>query len=116
MVEAAGVAIARSAIACHRGELLPHDLYEIWAQEPREATRSTMLDLLDLCAAVAVAGGDLDEARRMVELAPDEDERYLKTASELLEHGSQGAALSVVHRARLRSPSPNERARLARTA
>lgn len=102
--EAAAVAIARSAIARYRGELLPHDLYEIWAQEPREATRSTMLDLLDLCAAAAVAGGDLDEARRMVErmveLAPDEDERYLKTASELLEHGSKGAALSVLHRAR----------------
>ena len=102
--EAAAVAIARSAAARYRGELLPHDLYEIWAQEPREATRSTMLDLLDLCAAAAVGGGDLDEARRiverMVELAPDEDERYLKTASALLEHGSKGAALSVLHRAR----------------
>jgi len=36
----------------------------------------------------------------MVELAPEEDERYLKTASALLEHASKGAALSVLHRAR----------------
>ncbi len=102
--EATAAAVARSAIARYRGELLPEDLYEDWTQEQREATRSTMLDLLDLCAETAAAAGDLDEARRMVErmveLAPEEDERYLKTASSLLEHASRGAALSVLHRAR----------------
>jgi DNA-binding SARP family transcriptional activator len=97
--------VARPQTSRYRGELLPHDLYEIWAQEPQEATRSTMLDLLDLCAAAAaVGGGDLDEARRIVEriveLAPEEDERCRKTASVLLEHGSKGAALSVLHRPR----------------
>ena len=106
--EATAAAVARSAIARYRGELLPEDLYEDWTQEQREATRSTMLDLLDLCAETAAAAGDLDEARRMVErmveLAPEEDERYLKTASSLLEHASRGAALSVLHGPGSRSP------------
>jgi DNA-binding SARP family transcriptional activator len=100
----AAVALARSAIARYRGDLLPHDLYEIWADAPREDTRRTMLDLLDLCAAAAAERGDLDEARRMVErtieLAPYDDDRYLKVASILHEQGRRGAALSVLRRAR----------------
>jgi DNA-binding SARP family transcriptional activator len=62
-----------------------------------------MLDLLDLCASAAAKSGDLDEARRVVErtieLAPYDDERYLKAASLLLEQGRRGAALAVVRRA-----------------
>ena len=46
----AAVALARSAIARYRGDLLLHDLYEDWADVAREDTRRTMLDLLDLCA------------------------------------------------------------------
>ncbi|HUB76890.1 MAG TPA: BTAD domain-containing putative transcriptional regulator, partial [Solirubrobacteraceae bacterium] len=101
----AAVAAARCAVARYGGPLLPHDLYDDWADEPRERARRTMLDLLDLCAAAAADRGDLDEARRMVErtveLAPDEDERYLRTAATLLEQGRKGAALSVIARARL---------------
>ncbi|HJS94878.1 MAG TPA: BTAD domain-containing putative transcriptional regulator, partial [Solirubrobacteraceae bacterium] len=100
----AAVAIARSAIARYRGDVLPHDLYEEWADAPREDARRTMLDLLDLCSAAAAQRGDLDEARRMVErtieLAPYEDDRYLKVASILHEQGRRGAALSVLRRAR----------------
>jgi ATP/maltotriose-dependent transcriptional regulator MalT len=100
----AAVAVARSAIARSRGDLLPTDLYEDWANAPREDARRTMLDLLDLCAAAAAQRGDLDEARRMVErtieLAPYEDDRYLKVASILHEQGRRGAALSVLRRAR----------------
>jgi DNA-binding SARP family transcriptional activator len=63
-----------------------------------------MLDLLDLCAASAAERSDLDELRRVVErtieLAPYDDERYLKAASVLLEQGRKGAALTVVRRAR----------------
>jgi hypothetical protein len=81
---AAAVAIARSAIARYRGRLLPHDAYEPWIEEPREAARRAMLDLLDLCAEVAVERGDLDEARQMVErtieLAPYEDDRCTSVA------------------------------------
>jgi DNA-binding SARP family transcriptional activator len=98
------VAVARSAISRYRGDLLPDDLYTEWAERPREHARRRMLELLDLCADVAVQGGDLDEARRVVELsidlAPYDEERYLKAAVALLEQGRRGAALSVVARAR----------------
>ncbi len=100
----AAAAIARSAIARYRGPLLQADPYEAWAQEPREAAQRTMLELLDLCAAAAAGKGDLDEARRFVErtieLAPYEDDRYLKVALILHEQGRKGAALSVLRRAR----------------
>jgi len=100
----AAVALARSAIARYRGDLLPHDLYEDWADGPREDARRTMLDLLDLCAAAAAERGDLDEARRIVErtieIAPYDDDRYLKVASILHEQGRRGAALAVLRRAR----------------
>jgi DNA-binding SARP family transcriptional activator len=63
-----------------------------------------MLDLLDLCAEAAVERSDLDEARRMVqrtiELAPYEDDRYLRVAQILKEQGRHGAALSVIRSAR----------------
>jgi DNA-binding SARP family transcriptional activator len=98
------VAVARSAISRYRGDLLPDDLYTEWAERPREHARRRMLELLDLCADVAVKRGDLDEARRVVELsidlAPYDEERYLKAAVALLEQGRRGAALSVVARAR----------------
>jgi DNA-binding SARP family transcriptional activator len=102
--EAAAVAIARSAVARYRGDLLPHDLYEEWADEPRETARRSMLDVLDLCAAAAAERGDLDEARRIVDraiaLAPYDEARYLNVASILRDQGRKGAALAVLHRAR----------------
>jgi LuxR family transcriptional regulator, maltose regulon positive regulatory protein len=100
----AAVAVAQSAIARYRGELLPDDPYEPWADEPREAARRLMLDLLDLCATAAARRGDLDEARRMVErsleIAPLEEHRYLRVARILRDQGREGAALSVLRRAR----------------
>jgi DNA-binding SARP family transcriptional activator len=100
----AAVALAGSAIARYRGDLLPDDAYEDWADAPREATRRTMLDLLDLCAEAAARRGDLDESRRLVqrtiELAPYEDDRYLRVAAILQAQGRRGAALSVIRRAR----------------
>jgi DNA-binding SARP family transcriptional activator len=63
-----------------------------------------MLDVLDLCATEAARQGNLDEARRMVErsleLAPYEDDRYLRVAEILQEQGRRGAALSVLRRAK----------------
>ncbi len=100
----AAVALAGSAIARYQGDLLPHDLYEEWADGPREAARRTMVEVLDLCARAAAERGDLDEARRMVErtieLAPYEDDRYLRVAAILREQGRRGAAISVLRRAR----------------
>jgi DNA-binding SARP family transcriptional activator len=101
---ALAVAVARAAIARYRGDLLAGDPYEEWAELPREHTRRTMLRLLDLCADAAAQRGDLDETRRILELtidlAPYDDERYLRTASTLLEQDRRGAALTVVRRAR----------------
>jgi len=51
-----------------------------------------------------VERSDLDELRRLVErtieLAPYDYERYLKAASALVDQGRNGAALTVVRRAR----------------
>jgi DNA-binding SARP family transcriptional activator/ATP/maltotriose-dependent transcriptional regulator MalT len=98
------VARARAAITRYRGEVLPEDPYEEWTVRPRDRARRTMLQLLDLCADVAAARGDLDEMRRVVEMtidfAPYEDERYLRAASVLVEQGRRGAALAVIRRAR----------------
>jgi DNA-binding SARP family transcriptional activator/ATP/maltotriose-dependent transcriptional regulator MalT len=97
-------AVARSAIARYRGELLPEDPYVPWATGPRESARRLVLQLLDLCADAATSRGDLDEVRRVVEmtidLAPYDDERYLRAAATLLSQGRRGAALTVVRRAR----------------
>jgi DNA-binding SARP family transcriptional activator len=96
--------IARGAIVRYRGEALLEDLYEDWAEAPREQARQTMLDLLDLCETEAAQRGDLDGVRRLVErtieLAPYDDYRYLRAASTLLHQGRRGEALSVVKRAR----------------
>jgi DNA-binding SARP family transcriptional activator len=101
---AAAVAVARSAIARYRGDVLPHDLYEEWAAEARDDARRTMLELLDLCAEAAAKRGDLDETRRLVErtieLAPYDEGRYLSVATILRDQGRRGAALSVLQRAR----------------
>lgn len=101
---ALAAAVARSAISRYRGDVLPDDLYEEWAERAREHARRTMLRLLDLCADAAAERGDLDETRRVIELtidlAPYDDERYLRAATALLEQGRRGAALTVVRRAR----------------
>ncbi|HTV10824.1 MAG TPA: BTAD domain-containing putative transcriptional regulator [Acidimicrobiales bacterium] len=97
-------AIAKGAMAIYRGEVLPEDRYEDWAEKARQKARVAMLELLDLCAGDAAKRGDLDELRRTVErtieLAPYDDVRYLRAAGALLQQGRRGEALSVVDRAR----------------
>jgi len=101
---ALATAVARGAMAAYRGDVLPEDRYEDWAEKPRQNARAVMLDLLDLCTTEATRRGDLDSLRRTVEkaieFAPYDDARYLRAASALLEQGRRGEALSVVHRAR----------------
>jgi len=100
----AAVALARSAIARYRGEVLPDIPYDEWAIRPRERARQSALRLLDLCADAAAERGDLDEMRRVVEqtidLAPYDDDRYLRVASALVSQGRRGAAMAVLRRAR----------------
>ena len=68
------------------------------------ALEATALPVFNLCADAAAGRGDLDETRRILELtidlAPYDDERYLRAASALLEQDRRGAALTVVRRAR----------------
>ena len=94
------VSAARAALARYRGELLPEDQYEPWAHAPREQLRRQALGLLDLCAQSAAAAGDLDEAvrclERAIELAPDEEERYIMIARHQLTQGRRGAARSMI--------------------
>jgi DNA-binding SARP family transcriptional activator/ATP/maltotriose-dependent transcriptional regulator MalT len=97
-------AVARGAMARYRGDVLPDDLYEDWAERPRQNARQVMLDLLDMCATEAARRGDLDTLRRVVErtieFAPYDDFRYMRAASALLQQGRRGEALTVVRRAR----------------
>ncbi len=97
------VSAARAALARYRGDLLPDDPYEPWAELPRQRLRSQALGLLDLCADWAARADDLDEAlrclERAIDLAPDEEERYLNAARLLLTQGRRGAARSMVQRA-----------------
>ncbi|HTT91654.1 MAG TPA: BTAD domain-containing putative transcriptional regulator [Acidimicrobiales bacterium] len=101
---ALATAVARGAMARYRGDLLPDDRYDDWAEKPRQQAKLAMLELLDLCATEAARRGDLDGLRRAVErtieFAPYDDVRYLRAASALLEQGRRGEALAVVHRAR----------------
>jgi DNA-binding SARP family transcriptional activator len=98
------ISAARAALARYGGDLLPDDPYESWAELPRQRLRNQALGLLDLCADWAARGDDLDEAvrclERAIELAPDEEERYLSTARHLLTQGRRGAARRTVQRAR----------------
>jgi len=98
------VALARSAIAKYRGDLLPDDPYEEWTESARQHARRVALELLELCADVAMARGDLDETswavERAIDLVPDDDRWYLRAAETLAARGSRGAAVSVLRRAR----------------
>jgi len=101
---ALAVAVARAAISRYRGELLPDDAYEAWAEPARHHARRIVLELLQLCCDVATASGDLDETRwaveRAIDLAPDDDRWYLTAARTFVAQGRRGAALAVLRRAR----------------
>jgi DNA-binding SARP family transcriptional activator len=98
------VSAARAALARYGGDLLPTDPYEPWAELPRQRLRGQALGLLDLCADWAARAEDLDESvrclERAIDLAPDEEERYLTAARHLLTQGRRGAARRMVQRAR----------------
>jgi len=102
--ELAADALIERPLAHYRGDLLPDDPYETWAEAARERLRRHALALLDLCAASAASAGDLDEAvrclERAIEMAPDEEERYLGAARHLLTQGRRGAARAMAARAR----------------
>jgi DNA-binding SARP family transcriptional activator len=97
------IALAKRALACHDGELLPEDLYREWATVPRERARALRLALLDAVAEDAAAAGDVSGALRRWEeataLEPYDEVRYVAMARLLLAHGRWGAAAAVLDRA-----------------
>jgi len=100
---ALAVATARSAITRYRGDVLPSDLYEQWAELPvntragRCFSCSTSAMTWPPTAATWMRPGG---HRTNIDLAPYDDARYLRAAAALLEQGRRGAALAVVRRAR----------------
>ena len=95
----------RAPLAHYRGDLLPEDEYEPWAETMREHVRRQALGLLDMCAASAAAVGELGRQavrclEHAIELAPDEEERYLVAAGHLLSQGRRGGARGMIQRAR----------------
>jgi DNA-binding SARP family transcriptional activator len=101
---ALAASIARSVIVRYRGELLPDDRYEQWAEMPRERARRAVLDMHDICALEATRRGDLDAVWRLlertIELAPHDDSRYVRATRNLLEQSRRSEALALVQRAR----------------
>lgn len=93
LAHAAGEPRRVSRLLAYRAQVLT----ELGQHEEAEA-------LLDLCATAAAERADLDEARRMVErsleIAPFEEDRYLRVARILHDQGRTGAAVSVLRRAR----------------
>jgi hypothetical protein len=103
------IALAHTAMARYRGDLLPDDPYADWASRPRERARQVMISLLDLCADDAVERGDLDELRRVmeqsIEVSPYGDTRYLHLATVLAQQGRRGEAMSLPTALVLRWPN-----------
>jgi DNA-binding SARP family transcriptional activator len=97
------VELARAALDCYRGELLPGDRYADWAAAARESVARTHLRLLDLLVDDAVAGDRQAEALvlldRLAEVDPFDERHHLRTAEIHLRAGNRGRALDALERA-----------------
>jgi DNA-binding SARP family transcriptional activator len=97
-------ALGLAALARYRGDLLPADLYETWADQPRNHLRRCHLELLDLLARHAQSAGEVDNAirliRRAIESEPYDEHRYLRLASLLAAQGWVGSARATIRQAR----------------
>jgi predicted ATPase/DNA-binding SARP family transcriptional activator len=74
---------ARTVLDGYRGDLLPDDVYEVWAEEPRLQHRRRYLDLL------RTAG----RWSQLAEADPLDEEAHLRVAEEHLRSGRRSAAL-----------------------
>jgi DNA-binding SARP family transcriptional activator len=77
------VSAAQRAVELYRGELLPDDLYEPWAEQPREIRRMRYGQLLR----------ELHMWGRLVELDPVDEEAHLHLVQQHLDRGDGRAAL-----------------------
>src|SRR5215207_3854391 len=76
------------AVHLYRGDLLPADLYEPWAEDPREVRRLRYLDLLR-----GLGRWDL-----VLETEPLDEGAHLELASSYLRRGDRHAALAQLDR------------------
>jgi DNA-binding SARP family transcriptional activator len=97
------VALAAQALARSTGPLLEGQRDERWMDAPREALRRRVLALLHVLATDAARRGDADAEvellERAIELAPHDEERYLRAAGALRRLGRTGAARVLLRRA-----------------
>jgi DNA-binding SARP family transcriptional activator len=97
------VALAAEALARSTGPLLEGQRDEPWMDAPREALRRRVLALLHVLAADAAQRGDADAEvellERAIELAPHDEERYLRSVGTLRRLGRTGAARDLLRRA-----------------
>jgi predicted ATPase/DNA-binding SARP family transcriptional activator len=85
----AGVAgQAAEAVRLYNGDVLPDDLYESWAAEPREVRRLRHLELLR----------KLGQWERVIEADPLDEDAHLHLVSELLARGDRRVALLSLDR------------------
>lgn len=75
---------AQQAVEMYRGHLLPEDLYEAWAEQPRERARLRYLELLRL-------RGSWD---LVVQTEPTDESAHLNLAREMLSRGDPRSAVA----------------------
>ena len=87
---------ARLAAAAYRGDLLPDDLYDDWAIEPRRVLRAQAVGVLTLLAQHAIATGDVDGAvrhlERVIAVDPLGADHYVTLSRVLSDAGRHAAA------------------------
>jgi len=79
---------AAEAMGLYQGDLLPEDLYEQWAEEPRELRRLQYVELLRV-----LRRWDL-----VLQADPLDEDAHLQLVNEHLERGDRGAALAQLDR------------------
>jgi DNA-binding SARP family transcriptional activator len=97
-------ALARRALVHYRGELLPADPYEAWADGPRRRLARLRADLLRALMDASAAAHDVDEAirlgERLIDAEPHDEAHYVRLVRVMLADGRTGAARQVIVRAR----------------
>ncbi len=95
--------LGQAALARCRAEFLPADAFADWAVGPRERLRRLRIRLIEMLANDAAARGDFPNSLMnydaLLELEPDDEERYVAPAKLLVAIGRPAAALGYLRRA-----------------
>jgi DNA-binding SARP family transcriptional activator len=97
------LALVVAAMDTYGGPLLPGDLYQPWAEEPRRALHQRFVRMLDVAARTAERHGALSRAlgwiERLIEEDPQAEDHRVWAAEILVRQGRRAAALAVLDRA-----------------